>query len=118
MNREKTKVIKMAAKKEKADLQRAEVLEVECPIGKKKAARILGISTDTLDQWTARYGIPHYKYVMEGNTGNRGKVVYLVSDLLNFREKFRIESRDIDRDLDQSQSRDIGREVDMMIKGR
>jgi len=107
----------MAANKEKTDFQNVKILEVECPVEKKKAAGILGISTDTLDQWTAKYGIPHYKYVMEGNTGNRGKVVYLVSDLIEFREKFRVESRGIDRDLDHPENRDIAREVDMMIKG-
>ncbi len=106
----------MAAEKQKTDHQRAEVLEVECPIGKRKAAKILGVSTDTLDQWTAKYGIPHYKYAMEGNSGNRGKVVYLASELVEFREKFRVETRDIDRDPDRAEERDIGLEVDRMIR--
>lgn len=76
-------------------------VDIECPIGKTAAARILGISTDTLDQWTARYGIPHYKYGMDGNRGNRGKVLYLPSDLLEFREKFRVEDRRIDEAVEE-----------------
>ncbi|MCD6404958.1 MAG: protein kinase [Planctomycetes bacterium] len=68
---------------------------VEYPIGKRDAAEILGISTDTLDQWTVKYGIPHYKYDVAGNRGNRGKVVYLASDILCFREKYRVVGRDI-----------------------
>jgi hypothetical protein len=113
---ETLKVRKMAAEKHSLSHQQAEMLEVECPIGKKKAAKILGISTDTLDQWTTKYGIPHYKYAMEGNSGNRGKVVYLASDLVEFREKFRVERRDIDRDPDRLEERDIGAEVDRMIR--
>ena len=46
-----------------------------------------------------RYGIPHVKYDMEGNLGNRGKVVYLASDLLEFREKFKVEGRSIEADV-------------------
>ena len=76
-------------------------VDIECPIAKTAAARILGISTDTLDQWTARYGIPHFKYDMDGNRGNRGKVLYLPSDLLEFRDGFRVEGRNIEADVEE-----------------
>jgi hypothetical protein len=76
-------------------------VDIECPIGKADAARILGVSQDTLDQWTAEYGIPHIKYDMDGNTGNRGKVLYLPSDLLAFRSKYRAEGRDIGAEVEQ-----------------
>jgi len=69
-------------------------VRIECPLTKKEAAQVLGVSVDTLDQWTAKYGIPHIKYDMDGNRGNRGKVLYLASDLLAFRDKFRVEGRD------------------------
>ncbi|KPK66370.1 MAG: hypothetical protein AMK73_00195 [Planctomycetes bacterium SM23_32] len=78
-----------------------EVVAVECPVSKQLAAEILGISVDTLDQWTARYGIPHLKYDMDGNRGNRGKVLYLPSDLLAFRERYRVEGRDIEREVEE-----------------
>jgi len=81
--------------KAKSHSARTVTHDIECPIGKREAAEILGISTDTLDQWTVRYGIPHIKYDMDGNRGNRGKVLYLPSDLLEFRERFRVEGRDI-----------------------
>ena len=116
MDYEKIRVKKMAADREKPDQQHADRLEVECPIGKQKAAKILGVSTDTLDQWTAKYGIPHYKYAMEGNSGNRGKVVYLASELVAFRERFRVESSDSNRDPDHMEERDIGKAVDEMIR--
>jgi len=76
-------------------------VDVECPIDKDAAARILGISSDTLDEWTARYAIPHYKYDMDGNRGNRGKVAYLASDILEFREQFRVKGRKIEKDVDR-----------------
>ena len=76
-------------------------VDVECPIDKGAAARILGISTDTLDQWTARYAIPHYKYDMDGNRANRGRVVYLASDILAFRDQFRVEGRNVEADVDE-----------------
>lgn len=101
MTSDKVQVRTMAAKSDKTDREHAEVLEIECPIGKQKAAKILGVSTDTLDQWTAKYGIPHYKYSMDGNSGNRGKVVYLASDLVEFREGFRVGERDISADVDK-----------------
>ncbi len=69
--------------------------EIECPVGKERAAKILGICPATLDEWTARYGIRHIKYDMAGNTGNRGKVLYLPSDLLEFRERYRVNGRDV-----------------------
>jgi len=71
-------------------------VDIECPLTKTEAAEILGISTDTLDQWTAKYSIPHIKYDMDGN---RGKVLYLPSDLLEFRERFRVEGRDIEGEV-------------------
>ena len=75
-------------------------VDIECPINKTMAAAILGVSEDTLDQWTVRYGIEHYKYDMAGNTGHRGKVVYLASDILAFREQFRVEGRDIEGEVE------------------
>ncbi|MFW6118815.1 MAG: hypothetical protein ACOC7S_00615 [Planctomycetota bacterium] len=79
----------------------AEYVRAECPIGKREAAEILGISVDTLDTWTARYGIPHFKYDMDRNRGNRGKVVYLISDLLEFRKQYRVEGRDVEAEVDE-----------------
>ena len=75
--------------------------EIECPVGKQDAAKILGISQATLDEWTPRYGIVHMKYDMDGNTGNRGKVLYLASDLLEFRKRFMVAGRDVERDVEQ-----------------
>lgn len=54
-----------------------------------------------MDQWTAGYGIPHLKYDMDGNRGNRGKVLYLPSDLLAFRGQFMVGGRDIEKDVEQ-----------------
>jgi len=76
-------------------------VDIECPIDKNAAAKILGVATDTLDQWTASYAIPHYKYDMDGNRGNRGKVMYLASDILQFREKFRVEGRNVTADVEE-----------------
>lgn len=78
-----------------------EVVSIECPVGKRVAAAILGISEDTLDQWTAKYAIPHLKYDMNANRGNRGKVLLLPSDLLAFREQFMVGGRDIEQDVQQ-----------------
>ena len=75
-------------------------VDIECPINKTMAAAILGVSEDTLDQWAVKYGIEHYKYDMDGNTGHRGKVVYLASDILAFREQFRVEGRNIEREVE------------------
>ena len=90
---------------EKADVDRQAVhvsaLDVECPVDKKTAAKILGISTDTLDEWTVKYEIPHFKYDMDENKGNRGRVVYLASDILAFRERFRAEGRDIKAEVEE-----------------
>jgi len=86
-------------KKAKSHLARTVTHDIECPIGKREAAEILGISTDTLDQWTVRYGIPHIKYDMDGNRGNRGKVLYLPSDLIEFRDKFRVKGPDIEKEV-------------------
>ena len=74
---------------------------IECPVDKQTAAQILGVSVDTLDQWTARYGIPHIKYDMDANRGNRGKVLYLVSDLLEFRDRYRVEGTDVRREVEE-----------------
>ncbi len=38
---------------------------------------------------------------MASNRGNRGKVVYLISELVAFREKYRIEGRRIEMDVDE-----------------
>ena len=73
---------------------------VEYPMDKKRAAAFLGISGDTLDKWTARYGIPHVKYDMAGNRGNRGKVLYLLSDLTEFRARYRVQGRDVAGEVD------------------
>ena len=59
------------------------------------------MSTDTFDQWTARHGIPHGKYGVAGNKGNEGKVVYLATDVLNFREKFRVANGNIGRTVEE-----------------
>jgi hypothetical protein len=66
----------------------------ERPITKKEAAALLGVSTDTLDVWTARYGIRHVKYDMPGNRGNKGRVVYLREDILAFRDRFLVEDEE------------------------
>jgi len=87
--------------KPKSHLTRTVTHDIECPIGKREAAEILGISTDTLDQWTATYGIPHIKYDMHRNRGNRGKVLYLPSDLLEFRDKFRVDGRNIEEEVEE-----------------
>jgi len=73
---------------------------IECPLGKEDAASILGISADTLDEWTARRLIPHIKYDVPGNRGNRGKVLYLPSDLLKFRTAYRMGGRDIEAEVE------------------
>ena len=80
---------------------RTERVSIECPVDKKTAAQILGVSADTLDQWTAKYGIPHIKYDMDGNLGNKGKVVYLPSDLLEFRGRYRVEGRDVQDEVEE-----------------
>jgi hypothetical protein len=77
------------------------VVDIECPVDKETAANILGISVDTLDQWTARYGIPHIKYGMDGNRGNKGIVRYLPSDLLAFRARYRVEGRDVQDEVEE-----------------
>jgi hypothetical protein len=74
---------------------------IKCPVDKQTAARILGASVDTLDQWTARYGIPHIKYDMAANRGNRGKMLYLVSDLIEFRNRYRVEGTDVRRKVEE-----------------
>ncbi len=83
---------------------RLDVHNVECPVGKRTAAKLLGVSTDTLDAWTVRYGIPHYKYDMEANSGNRGKVVYMASDVLEFRERFRVEGENVQAEVERMMS--------------
>jgi hypothetical protein len=55
---------------------------------------------DTLDQWTARGVIPHLKYNVLPNTGNRGRVLYLPSDLLAFRQSHMVKSRDIEAEVE------------------
>ena len=47
---------------------------IERPLTKQEAANILGVSTDTLDAWTARYGIAHYKFNVPANKGTRGSI--------------------------------------------
>lgn len=74
---------------------------IELPVDKRTAAAILGISTDTLDEWTARGLIRHIKYNVPGNPGNRGKVLYLPSDLLAFRERYREVGRDVEAEVEQ-----------------
>jgi hypothetical protein len=37
-----------------------EDLEFASPVSKEGAAKLLGVSCSTLDQWTAKYGIPHF----------------------------------------------------------
>ena len=99
MSTEKVKVARLKRGSHSVNRAATEAvhLEVECPIGKQEAAKILGVSTDTLDQWTAKLGIPHYKYDVAGNTGNWGKVVYLATELLAFREQFKVAGEDIGR---------------------
>ena len=77
------------------------VVSIECPVGKKTAAEILGVSVDTLDQWTARYSIPHFKYDVAGNCGNRGKVLYLPSEVVAWREQYHVKGQDIGADVEQ-----------------
>ena len=92
--------------------------DVERPVGKADAAAILGISVGTLDNWTARCGIPHVKYAVPGNPGNRGRVVFLPSELLAWREQFRVASRDIAAEAEEllaaptAQSQTTGRAPD------
>ena len=104
MNEGRKQITGIAAKQcgAKRNAGKTVMLEIECPIGKQQAAEILGISVDTLDQWTVRCGIPHYKYDMDGNRGNRGKVAYLASDILEFRERFKVERRDIEREVEKT----------------
>ena len=83
-------------KKAESHSAKSMTVDIECPLTKTEAAEILGISTDTLDQWTAKYRIPHITYDMDGN---RGEVLYLPSDLLEFRERFRVEGRDIEGEV-------------------
>jgi hypothetical protein len=64
--------------------------EPEKPLSKKEAAELLGISTDTLDIWTRNLGLRHIKYEMPGNVGGKGRVAYLPSDILAFREQFMV----------------------------
>ena len=87
--------------KERPSAQAIHNESIECPVDKQTAAQILGVSVDTLDQWTARYGIPHIKYDMDANRGNRGKVLYLVSDLLEFRDRYRVEGTDVRRKVEE-----------------
>ena len=86
---------------EKRQSTQVKINHIECPIDKRTAAAILGISEATLDEWTARYGIPHYKYDMDQNTGNRGKVAYLASDILEFRERYRREGPTIEDEVEK-----------------
>ena len=83
------------------ETRRLDVHNVECPVDKRTAAKLLGVSTDTLDAWTVRYAIPHYKCDMEANSGNRGKVVYMASDVLEFRERFRVEGQNVQAEVDR-----------------
>ena len=73
---------------------------IEVPVGKETAAAILGVSTDTLDRWTAKQGIPHIKYDVEGNRGNKGRVLYLPSEVLAFRERFHFAERPVSERVD------------------
>ena len=75
--------------------------QIEYPIGKREAAKVLGISTTTLDEWTARYCIPHIKYDVEGNRGNRGKVLYIASELLAWRQQYHVEGRNIEAEVEE-----------------
>jgi hypothetical protein len=81
--------------------RRIATLDVEHPVGKREAAAILGISIATLDTWTARCGIPHLKYDVPGNPGNRGRVVYLPSELLQWRAQFKVGQRDIAAEVEE-----------------
>ncbi len=101
MQKEHARRIRVKTPKRASATAEVSVDEIECPIGKEDAAQILGICVDTLDGWTARYGIAHLEYDMDGNRGNRGKVMYLPSDLLAFRERYRVNGRDIERDVEQ-----------------
>ena len=62
--------------------------DMERPLTKKQAAKLLGVSTDTLDVWTRDFGLRHIKYQMPGNPGGKGRVAYLPSDVLAFRRRF------------------------------
>jgi hypothetical protein len=103
-----TKVTVVGAAAKQGRVQ-TEVVTIECPVDKETAADILGIAADTLDQWTAKYGIPHIKYDMDGNRGNRGKVLYLASDLLEFRARYRVEGRDVQSEVEEmlSETREL-----------
>ena len=90
-----------AGRKSRRRAARRTVEGIECPIGKREAAEILGISEDTLDRWTVRYGIRHLKYDMPQNGGNRGKVLYLPSDLLEFRNRFVVEGRQVAEEVER-----------------
>ena len=86
---------------DEATVPKVPAKEIECPVSKKAAARILGVSVATLDNWTARGLIPHIKYDVDGNTGNRGKVLYLAIDLLAFRRTYRRKPRDVGAEVDE-----------------
>ncbi len=101
MEKEHAKRIGVKTPKRASATAKIALDEIEFPIGKEDAAQILGICVDTLDTWTAKYGILHLKYDMAGNRGNRGKVMYLPSDLLAFRDRFMVAGRNIERDVEQ-----------------
>ena len=65
----------------------------DIPISRKQAAKLLGVCLDTLDSWTIRFGIPHVKYDLPDNPGNKGKVVYFVRDLISFRDSFHVKKQ-------------------------
>ena len=70
------------------EMEKGSPCTAEKPMTKKQAADMLGVSTDTLDAWTVQYGIRRVKYAMPANRGNKGRVAYLPSDILAFRDRF------------------------------
>ena len=73
-----------------AENQKRSHVEPERPLSKKEAAELLGVSVDTLSNWTERFGIPYIKYALPDNRGNKGRVIYLVKDIMAFRDSFRV----------------------------
>ena len=72
---------------------------IECPVDRRMAANILGVSESTLDSWSAMGLIAHLKYDVRGRKG--GRVLYLPSELLRFRQEHNVSVRDIGAEVEK-----------------
>lgn len=84
------------------ELVEQRLVQPDVPISRKQAAKLLGVCLDTLDSWTVRLSIPHIKYDLPDNPGNKGKVIYFAKDLVAFRERFRV-TKQVDVDASGGQ---------------